>query len=404
VTLAYLVNTYPAPSHSFIRREIRALERRGLAPHRFALRSARATLADPADRAEDAATEHLLEAGALRLAADLAAVALARPGRFLAALRLALACGARARARGRHLVYLAEAARLVRRCAAIGARHLHAHFGTNSATVAMLAATLGGPRYSFTVHGPEEFDAPLALSLPDKLRRAAFAVAISAHGRSQLCRWLPPAAWSRLHVVRCGIEPAAFPDPPPPLPEGPLRLVAIGRFAPQKGFDDLVAALALARPEHPGLTLVLVGDGPLRGALEAAVAARGLGGAVRFAGWQDEAGVRDALSAAHLLAVPSFAEGLPVVAMEAMAMARPVIATWIAGIPELVRDGETGWLVPPAAPEALAAALAAAAATPPARLAAMGAAGRARVLALHDADAAAARLAGLFATPEVLDA
>lgn len=395
MTLAYLVDTYPAPSHSFIRRELRALDRLGPAPHRFAMRSMRDALVDPADREEDAATEHVLEAGAARLAADLAALALTRPGRFAAALRLALACGGRAGARVRHLIYLAEAARIVRRCAALGIRHVHAHCGTNPATVAMLATALGGPRYSLTIHGPEEFDAPEALSLSEKLERAAFAVAISAHGRSQLCRWVPPAVWPRLLVVHCGIEPDTFPDPPPPLPAGTLRLVAVGRLVPQKGFADLLAALEIARRGTLDVRLTLVGDGPLRGELEQAGA--GLGGAVRFAGWLDEAGVRAEIAAAHVLAVPSFAEGLPVVVMEAMAMARPVIATWIAGIPELVRPGETGWLVPPASPEALAAAIREAAGTPRDVLDRMGAAGRARVLARHDVAASAAQLAALFA-------
>jgi glycosyltransferase involved in cell wall biosynthesis len=390
VTVAYLVNTYPQPSHSFIRREIRALERRGVRVHRFALRSARAMLVDPADLAEDDATEHILQAGPAALAADLVALAVSAPARTAAALRLALACGARAGARLRHLVYLAEAARIARRCRALGVTHLHAHFGTNSATVAMLARALGGPRYSVTVHGPEEFDAPAALALDTKIARADFAVAISAHGRSQLCRLVPPADWHRLVVVPCGIERAAFPAALP-MPEGPLHLVAIGRFAPQKGFPVLIEALAAV----PGVTLTLVGDGPMRPALEAAAAP--LGGRVRFAGWQDEAGVRAALAAAHALALPSFAEGLPVVAMEAMAAGRPVIGTWIAGIPELVRDGETGWLVPPADPDALAAAIAAAAATPRGRLAAMGAAARDRALARHDVDAAAALLAARFA-------
>ena len=392
MTIAYLINTYPQPSHSFIRREIRALERRGLRVHRFAFRSARSALVDAADLAEDDATEHVLRAGPLALGADFAALAAAAPARTAAALRLALACGARARARALHLVYLAEAARIVRRCRALGVTHLHAHFGTNSATVAMLVAALGGPRYSFTVHGPEEFDAPGPLSLDTKIAHAAFVVAISAHGRSQLCRLAPPEGWSRLIVVPCGVEPAAFPAALP-MPAGPLHLVSIGRFAAQKGFPVLLEALAAV----PDVRLTLVGDGPLRPTLAAAAAP--FGRRVRFAGWQDEAGVRAALAAAHALALPSFAEGLPVVAMEAMAAGRPVIGTWIAGIPELVRDGETGWLVPPADPAALAGAIAAAAATPPVRLAEMGAAARVRALARHDVDAAAAILAARFAAP-----
>ena len=386
--LAYLVNTYPRASHSFIRREIAALERRGHEVLRLAMRSDRAALKDPADIAEDRRTAHLLERGAARLIGGAFGWMLRHPGSALRALRLALECGGRAGARLRHVIYWLEAAEVARRCHAAGVVHLHAHFGTNSATVAMLAGEMGGPRWSFTVHGPEEFDAPVALSLGEKIARAGFVVAISSFGRSQLCRWVGTEHWEKIAVVHCGIEPDRF--QPVALPEG-AALVAIGRFAPQKGFALLIEALAAV----PGVRLSLVGDGELRGQIAAAVAAHGLQDRVDFRGWQNEAGVARALTQAGGLVLPSFAEGLPVVIMEAMAMGRPVIATAIAGVPELVTP-ETGWLVPAGDAGALAGAIAALAATPPARLAAMGAAGRARVLQRHDIDREAARLAALF--------
>lgn len=399
--IAYLVNTYPRASHTFIRREIRAMVRQGFDVHRFAMRSDRAALVDAADKEEDARTEHVLEAGKAELLASALAF-LARPGPAAAAVRLALACGARGAGGGggtggrlKHLLYLAEAAHVARRCRALGIRHLHAHFGTNSATVAMLAHLLGGPGWSFAVHGPEEFDAPRALSLGEKMARAAFTVAISSYGRSQLLRQAALPDWPRLHVVHCGIEPAAFADPVP-LPAAGPHLVAVGRLAEQKGFPVLVAALALAVPRLPGLHLTLVGDGPLRTGLQAQVAGAGLASHVTFAGWQDGSGVRAALARAQALVLPSFAEGLPVVVMEAMAAARPVIATMIAGVPELVLPGVTGWLVPAGDADALAGAIGALAATPPDRLAAMGTAGRARVLDRHDIDREAAKLAALI--------
>lgn len=398
--LAYLVNTYPRASHTFIRREIAALEALGHTVHRFAMRSDRAALKDAADLAEDARTEHVLKDRAA-LARSALTMPL-RPG-FAAALRLAMSCGARGAGGGdgtggrlRHLIYLAEGAHIAARCRALGITHLHAHFGTNSATVAMLAHALGGPGFSFTVHGPEEFDAPRALSLGQKSARARFTVAISSFGRSQLCRWTDPALWPCLRVVHCGIDPAAF-GAPAPLPPGGPHLVAVGRLSEQKGFGLVMDALALAAPSHPGLTLTLVGDGPLRATLQSRVAALGLSQVVTFAGWQDEAGVRAALCAANALILPSFAEGLPVVIMEAMAAGRPVIATAIAGIPELVVPGQTGWLVPAGDAAALAGAIGALAATSPADLAAMGTAARARVLARHDVNDQAGRLAAMFA-------
>lgn len=399
--LGYLVNTYPRASHTFIRREIHALERAGWRVQRFAMRSDRGALVDPADLAEDDQTEHLLKAGPVRLGLSALGLALRRPAAMARALRLALSCGARGAGGGpgtggrlRHLIYLVEAAHLARRSAALNVGHLHAHFGTNSTTVAMLCHALGGPRYSFTTHGPEEFDAPLALSLGTKLERAAFAVAISSFGRSQLCRWVGPAHWPKISVVHCGIEPDRLPPPGLPPAAGP-HLVAVGRLSAQKGFALLIDAMAMAAPALPDLHLTLVGDGELRGQIEAAIARNGLGARVTLAGWQDEAGVRNAIGAATALILPSFAEGLPMVVMEAMALERPVIASAIAGVPELV-TAETGWLVPAGDAAALARAIRTLAETPADRLAATGRAARARVLARHDIDAEAARLSTLF--------
>ena len=399
--LAWLVNQYPKVSHTFIRREIEALEDLGAEIDRIAVRTGRHGLTDAEDLAEADRTHGVLAQGARRLLADAFAEARRAPRRLLSTLRLALRLGARSeRGRPVHLVYLLEACHLARRCRARGVRHLHAHFGTNSATVALLAAELAGIPWSFTVHGPEEFDAPRALSLGEKAARAAFTVAISRHGRSQLMRWTPPEAWGRLEVVRCGLDLARFdaaaaadgPDPGPP--EAP-ELVCVGRLSEQKGQLLLLDALAEARARVPDLRLTLVGDGEMRGAVEARIAALGLEGAVEITGWADGAEVRRRVRAARALVLASFAEGLPVVIMEALALGRPVVSTWVAGIPELV-DADCGWRVPAGDAEALAAAMAEAATAPTGRLAGMGRAGRARVEAMHDLRAEARRLLSLI--------
>lgn len=400
VKIAYLVNSYPLPSQTFIRREILALERLGWQVTRLAMRSDRSALVDPADIAEDARTEHVLQMGGRALLASGLGWMLRHPVQSLRALWLAQACGRRGAGMGigplKHLVYLLEAAHVARRCHEQRIPHLHAHFGTNSTTVAMLAHELGGPPYSFTVHGPEEFDAPHALSLGEKVRRAAFTVAISSFGRSQLCRWAGLAEWPHLHVVHCGIEPWRFPEPAP-FPAGGPHLVAIGRFAEQKGFGLLIEALAKARDLAPGLRLTLVGDGPMRAEIETKITAHGLGACVTLAGWLDEARVREALAAAQALVLPSFAEGLPMVVMEAFAAGRPVIATAIAGVPELVTQ-DTGWLVPAGDASALAEAIATLATTSPDRLAAMGRAARLRVMERHNIDHEVEKLTALFAS------
>lgn len=180
------------------------------------------------------------------------------------------------------------------------------------------------------------------------------------------------------------------------MPHGPLRLVNIGRFAEQKGQLLLPEAIARARKAGADLHLTLVGDGPMRAEIETAIARHGVGDAVTLTGWLDEAGVRRVLSESHALVLPSFAEGLPMVVMEAMAAGRVVIATHIAGNPELVVPDETGWLVPAGDPVALADAMIRAAAIPIDELTRMGQAGRARVLARHDIDVEAGKLIALI--------
>lgn len=394
--IAYILNTYPQPSHSFIRREVQALERQGVQVLRLAMRASDAALVDPGDREEADRTTYILLVGAARLLLGLLAEGARAPRRVWRAVWLALKL-ARASDRGllRHLVYLAEAVQVKRQCAVEDVQHMHAHFGTNATAVAMLAKALGGPRYSFTTHGPEEFDAPVALSLGEKVNRAAFSVAISSFGRSQLSRWADFDRWDSIEVVHCGIEPARFEDPDP-VPAGSLRLVSIGRFVEQKGQMVLVQAMADLVMDLPDIHLSLIGDGEMRADLEAAISARGLQRHITLTGWLSEADVRAELSAAHALVLPSFAEGLPMVVMEAMAAARPVITTYVAGTPELVLPGKNGWLVPAGDCAALVDAVLQLAATPHDDVVKMGQAGRDRVLQRHDSEREAAKLAALF--------
>jgi colanic acid/amylovoran biosynthesis glycosyltransferase len=394
--VAYLVNQYPKVSHSFIRREIQALERMGLAVQRYAVRGWADLLADDEDLRERERTRYLLAGGAGPLAWAVLATLLASPARFVAALRMALAMSRRAdRPWPLHLVYFAEACLLQRWMAATGIDHLHAHFGTNPAEVAALANALGGPPFSFTVHGPEEFDKPQALHLACKARDAAFVAAVSSYGRSQLYRWLPVADWPKVQVVHCGLE-SAFHAVPVQAPTEAPRLVCVGRLCEQKGQLLLVRAAARLRRAGVPLHLVLAGDGELRPAIEALVRECGIERDVEITGWVDADRVRREMLAARALVLPSFAEGLPVVLMEAMALRRPVISTFVAGIPELVRPGTDGWLVPAGDEAALVAAMRACLSAAPATLEAMGDSAHGRVLQRHSIDVEAAKLAALF--------
>jgi glycosyltransferase involved in cell wall biosynthesis len=394
--IAYFINQYPKVSHSFIRREILALERQGFEVQRIALRGWDAELVDVEDESEREKTHYVLQGGVTGLLVPVLKVLRAQPRRFFSTLWLALRMGQRAdRSWPYHLIYLFEACRVLSWLQAFGARHVHAHFGTNSTEVVMLANALGGPAYSFTVHGPEEFDKPQFIHLGEKVRRSAFVAAISSYGRSQLFRWVDHAHWAKVKVVHCGLERAFHDVPAVAMPCVP-RLVCVGRLCEQKGQLLLLEAARVLAGQGIGFEIVLAGDGEMREQIEALITQYDLQAQVRITGWISSEQVRSEILAARALVLPSFAEGLPVVIMEAMALRRPVLTTYVAGIPELVRQGENGWLFPAGTVSELAEAMTDCLAQPVEVLQRMGEAAYQRVLERHDIDTEAAKLAELF--------
>jgi glycosyltransferase involved in cell wall biosynthesis len=394
--IAYFVNQYPKVSHTFIRREIQALERQGFAIQRIALRGWDAELVDADDMQERERTRFVLQAGVIGLILSMLKIMVTRPIRFLMALQSALKMGIHAdRPLFFHLIYLAEACRMIPWLKEFDAQHVHAHFGTNSTEVVMLAHALGGPSFSFTVHGPEEFDKPQFLAIREKVRHAAFVVAISSFGRSQLYRWIDYVDWPKVHVVHCGLDQTFFDVPAVPIPEAP-RVVCVGRLNEQKGQLLLVNAVHRLAQEGVELEVVLAGDGDMRADLENLIKKCKLQDRIRITGWINSNQVRDEILSSRALLLPSFAEGLPVVIMEAMALRRPVLTTYIAGIPELIRPGKDGWLFPAGDVEALVSTLKDFLATPLGLLQTMGNAGHMRVLERHSIDIEAGKLAKLI--------
>jgi len=395
--VAYLTNVYPKNSHSFIRNEILALERQNFDVMRLTIRASSDVLADATDVHERNNTFVLLDGhGAAMLWPALKRVA-RKPGAFFRAMGVARSAFRHGSARWVQCVaYVLEACRLADRMEAEGIRHIHVHFGTNPATVARIASRLGAFSYSVTMHGPDEFDAPERLQLREKVADASFVVAISSFGRSQIMRWAAPADWSKIAVIRCGSGPA-FMNHVTPITDAGLSghdLLCVARLSPQKGIPLLIEAAAMVAKVRD-FHLNIIGDGPMRAEVEAQIARLGLEKTVTLQGWCDSQGVWRAMLGARAMVLASFAEGLPVVLIEALALGRTVIATQIAGIPELI-DSSVGWLIAPGSVTALVNAITAALDAPTERLRAMGHAGRERVEAAHDLDENVADLADLL--------
>lgn len=376
--VAYLVNRYPDFSHSFIRREIAALEALGTPISIFTIRRPRSGLVDPADRREAARVHVLLAAGIATLSRDVLRTAWTHPRRFARASSLMFFFLRRAPHRVvAHLAYLVEACHLFQRLRSRPSDLVHAHFGTNPATVALLVRALGGPPVILTIHGPEEFETAARIGLTAKVAGAAATIAVCEQGAEQLRRGLPPHRRASVHVVHCSVDDEHLRDPSP-VPPAPARIVCVGRLCPQK--DQLLLLEALRRLAVAGVpcSLDLVGDGPWRRSLQGFVERHALQERVTFHGWQPGSQVARLLRASRVLVLASRAEGLPLAIMESFAAGRPVVATAVGGVPELV-DAGTGWLVPPGDAAGLAEAIRAALAATDETILAMGARGRARV-------------------------
>ena len=394
--IGYLINLYPAISHSFIRREIVALEESGIEVVRFSVRSGSSELVDEADKFELKKTRFILEVGIVSLLFNLLWIAITRPIRFWTTLWLTRRIGwGQDRGLIIHLAYLAEACVLLRWAVASDISHIHAHFAFNPTTVAMLCHALGGPTYSFTVHGPESIDRAIILSLEEKIKGATFVAAISSFCQSQLYRWCDRAYWSKIHIVHCGLDRPFFNQPHIPITEKP-KLVCVARLSEQKGHFVLLEAVRQLAQAGLQFKLTLVGDGPFRPEIEQAIAQNNLQQHIEITGWLTNEEVRQQILDSQAMVLPSFAEGLPVVIMEALALGRPVISTYVAGIPELLEDEVSGWLVPAGSVEDLVAAISQVLERSPSELEQMGTRGRANVMQQHNVTTEAQKLLQLF--------
>jgi glycosyltransferase involved in cell wall biosynthesis len=370
-----------------MRREVAGLGRAGVCVVECAVKPFEGTLVEELDIAAKVRTAYV-RLSPLRWLGTALLTAGTRPRRFARALWKAFRIGRTSR-RGvlKHVANVFDACALVR--LARGCDVLHAHF-TTATTIACFARMLGGPPVSLGLHGPEEFSDFSPEEWRWKARESLFLAAVceatAQRGRDAVGAHLA----EKVRVVRCGLDAMFLSRAAKPVPSE-SKFLCVARLDERKGHALLLRAHARVREAHPDATLTLIGDGPLRADLE-----RSRTPGVRFLGWGDHATVVRELESCRCLVLPSDAEGLPIVIMESLALGRPVIATDVGGVRELVRTGETGWLVRPGDEAALTRAMLEACAANSGHLALMGKQGKLLVHQHHDADANMRALVSLW--------
>jgi colanic acid/amylovoran biosynthesis glycosyltransferase len=404
--IAYLCSRYPAVSHTFVLREVNALRRLGAEILTFSVRRAHSEhLLSQADQVAFSSTYAILPPRWTALFTAHLKLAVRAPAAYLSTLTLALRL-APAGLRGRvwQCFYFAESVVLWKECRDNQIRHLHVHLANVAADVALLASHLGSAvdperpwSWSFTMHGPTEFSDVRHYRLAEKLASARFVVCISDYARSQLMALSPPETWERLHVVHVGVPVEQFTRAPNgSAHEDEPTILCVGRHVPEKGQTVLLEATAILRRRGYKLNVTLAGDGPSRPALERLVEPLGIASCVSFPGAIGQDDIHGLYARAWIFCLPSFAEGIPVVLMEAMAMELAVVSTRITGIPELIDDGQTGLLVVPGRANELADALERLLTNPLLRRE-IGARAREKVLSAFNAGSCTEELYALFA-------
>jgi glycosyltransferase involved in cell wall biosynthesis len=397
--IGYLISQYPAVSHTFILREILELRRLG-----FTIKPASINPPDrppeqltAAEREEALTTWCVKSQGVAGALSALAGMLLSNPKGLWRGFRHALKLGGLdLRKLALYLAYFVEAVMLGRWMEREKLTHLHVHFATPAASVGLLTKTMFPIGYSFTVHGPDEFyDAP-GYRLTEKLQGADFVIGISHYARSQIMKLSPVEHWNKYEVCRLGVDPDRF-TPADPRQVGEMfELLCVGRLTPAKGQHILLGALRRLLDAGRKTRLTLVGNGPDRGSLESQVQRLGLSDAVVFTGAVNQDRILAYYAQADAFVLPSFAEGLPVVLMEAMAMAVPCVTTQITGVPELIENGVNGSLVAASDIEGLAQAIGFLI-DHPEESRRLGLAGREKVLQDYRLDLSVSRLAEIFA-------
>ena len=398
-SLAYLISTYPTLSMTFVLREVIALREMGFRIETVSInRPDRPESELIAVEAAEAKRTYCVKkhgtVGAIKAHSQTLA---GNFGGYWRGLRLAFSlAGLDLRRLFLYLMYWTEALMVGQWMRKKELRHLHVHLASQAASVGLFVRHVFGFGYSMTVHGPDEFyDAGRQL-LAQKIAAADFICCISSFARSQMMKQSPYAHWNKFIVSPLGVDLERFAPRPFRAAPDPFEILCVGRLTPAKGQHLLIDAVERLAKAGGRVRLRLVGGGPDEAALREHAAQSAFPECVVFEGAVNQDRIRTFFAAADLFCLPSFAEGVPVVLMEAMAMEIPCVTTHITGIPELIRNGIDGLLVAPSDLDALAGALARLICDAGLRER-MGKSGRARVVEQYDLRRSVERLAGIFA-------
>jgi len=396
--IAYLVSKYPDFSHTFILREVLALRQRGLEIEVASINDAPAPeKLTQVEREEVARTFYVKRSGAEGVLRAAWWMLSHNPTGLLRGLAYAFKLGHEDPFRtARCLFYYLEALLLAKWMHERSITHLHVHFATPAATVGLILTHVAPVTFSMTVHGPDEFYDVSTYFLTEKIEAAKFIVCISYFAQSQLMKLTPGRNWHKFDIARLGVDTSQFSPRPFRASPAPFQILCVGRLVSAKGQRILIQAVELLLKAGHNLQLQLVGDGPDRIDLENLVTLRGLSEAVSFAGTVNQENIKAFYQNADAFAIASFAEGIPVVLMEAMAMEIPCVATRITGIPELIEDGVDGLLVSPSDTKGMAAAIERLILSSELRES-LGKAGRQRVQREYELTTSADRLSSVFA-------
>ena len=346
--IAYLCSEYPAISHTFIYREIESLRNAGMTVHTASIRrSTNLQVMTSPEQLEAENTLMVLDQPLPLIVSAHMHCLKTNPKGYLRMARAALKLLIKGpKSTVKAFGYLAEAGILLQWMQRLDITHIHEHFANPTAIVAMLMKTYGGVSYSLSVHGPDIFYVVDSAMLSDKVREAAFVLCISHYCLSQIMRISEPATWNKLHIVRCGVNPDLYTvrkDPRNAIP----NILCVGRLVPAKGQHILLEACRLLKEEGLAFHVTIIGEGPDSTSLEEFTRRNELNDIVTFTGVLGQNTVRDYYDKADIFVLASFAEGVPVVLMEAMAKEISVISTRITGIPELIDHEHDGLLATP---------------------------------------------------------